>query len=63
MLGDTPDDMRAARAAGAVPIGVLAPTGARPRDAVAVELATAGLIRSGASRVLRNPQELDGLLR
>ena len=45
LVGDTPDDVRAARAAGVVPLGIVAPG----EDAVA---ATATLTASGAGRVL-----------
>lgn len=52
MLGDTPDDQRAARSAGVVPIGVLAPS----------EVHREPLIRAGASRVLVSPESLEALL-
>lgn len=55
MLGDTPDDIRAARAAGVVPLGVPAP-GEDP-------LAAAGtLTAAGAARVLGSTPELEVLL-
>ncbi len=55
-LGDTPDDMRAARAAGVVPVGFLAPGEAADegRDALA---------RAGAGRVVASFGELEGILR
>ena len=49
MVGDTPDDVRAARAAGVVPLGVLAPGDTDPEP----------LSRAGAARVLPS---LDALL-
>lgn len=51
MVGDTPDDIQAARAAGVVPIGMI-PPGESP-DAL-----TASLSRSGAARVIRSLEEL-----
>lgn len=55
MLGDTPDDLVAARAAGAVPIGVVAPT----EDP---ERAAETLGRAGAARVVRELAELDKVM-
>ncbi len=55
MIGDMPDDVRAARAAGVVPLGVLAPGDA------AAELAPP-LRRAGAARVLEKFSELRDLL-
>ncbi|MCB9664812.1 MAG: TIGR01548 family HAD-type hydrolase [Alphaproteobacteria bacterium] len=55
LVGDTPDDVRAARAAGVVPVGVVAP-GADPMRAMGV------LTSAGASRVLRHPDALLELL-
>jgi histidinol-phosphate aminotransferase len=55
MVGDTPDDVRAARAAGVVPIGVPAPGD----DA---EAAGRALVAAGAGRVLGHPAEVEGLL-
>jgi histidinol-phosphate aminotransferase len=55
MLGDTPDDARAARAAGVVPIGVVAP-------GEAVDRATATLLGAGAARVLPTLTALEPLL-
>jgi histidinol-phosphate aminotransferase len=43
MVGDTPDDARAARAAGALPLGVIAP--GDPRDVVVPALVAAGAAR------------------
>lgn len=55
MIGDTPDDIRAARRAGVVPVGVLlAHQQAEARDV---------LIRAGAARVLSDLDELEALLR
>ena len=52
MVGDTPDDLVAARAAGVVPLGVCAPG----------EAATDRLLAAGAARVLSTPSALDALL-
>ncbi len=50
MVGDTPDDVRAARAAGVVPLGVVAPgDGDGARDA---------LLAAGAARVLSDLEQL-----
>jgi histidinol-phosphate aminotransferase len=54
MLGDTVDDVRAARAAGVVPLGVVAPG----ED---VAEATERLLRAGAARVLVRPEDVGGL--
>ncbi|MES1259991.1 MAG: aminotransferase class I/II-fold pyridoxal phosphate-dependent enzyme, partial [Gemmatimonadota bacterium] len=51
MIGDTPDDVRAARAAGALPLGVIA-----PEDAAAVM--TPALFAAGAARVYNTVEEL-----
>lgn len=51
MVGDTPDDIRAARAAAVLPIGILAP-GDDPA------LARSALADAGASRILANVNEL-----
>ena len=51
MIGDTPDDIVAARAAGVVPLGIRAPGDAAPAETA--------LIRAGAARVL---PDLDALL-
>ncbi|MFN9275803.1 MAG: HAD family hydrolase, partial [Planctomycetota bacterium] len=56
MLGDTVDDVAAARAAGVVPIGVVAPGDDQER-------AQATLAGAGAARVLLRAEELGGLLR
>jgi HAD superfamily phosphatase len=52
MVGDTPDDARAARAADVLPLGILAPDGA---DAVSAD----DLIASGCARILNDLQELE----
>jgi phosphoglycolate phosphatase-like HAD superfamily hydrolase len=53
MLGDTPDDVEAARAAGVIPIGVVAPGDepARARESL-----------RNAARILDKPGDLEGLL-
>lgn len=55
MLGDTPDDMAAARSAAVVPVGVMPPGEGRPeyKDA---------LVRAGAARVLELPGAFEELL-
>ena len=53
LLGDTPDDIEAARAAGVVPIGVVAP-GDDPEQSRAT--------LRGAARVLDRTTDLEGLL-
>lgn len=55
MVGDTPDDAAAARAAGVLPLGILPPD---PDDAVPAD----ELIASGCSRVLSGLDELEELL-
>lgn len=55
MVGDTPDDIVAARRAGVVPIGVVPPGGDFPDCERA-------LLAAGAARVLRNLQALEDLL-
>ncbi|RPJ83803.1 MAG: HAD family hydrolase, partial [Acidobacteria bacterium] len=55
LVGDTPDDVVAARSAGVVPIGVVAP--GHPPEAM-----RRALMESGAARVLTNLSELEGLL-
>ena len=55
MLGDTPDDVRAARGAGVVPLGVVT-----PGENVAV--AGAALLSSGAARVLVAGAEVEEVL-
>lgn len=52
MVGDTPDDLCAARAAGVVPLGILAPGDAAPEP----------LFRAGAARVLPSLSSLLELL-
>ncbi len=56
LVGDTPDDVRAARAAGVVPLGVLAP-GEGPADGEAGEI----LLRAGAARVLDHVDQIEEL--
>ena len=56
MIGDTVDDVRAARDAGVVPLGVLAPAEPAP------ETARAQLLSSGAARVLTRLEDLSELL-
>jgi phosphoglycolate phosphatase-like HAD superfamily hydrolase len=51
-VGDTPDDARAARSAGALPLGVLAPGEHDPLP----------LHRAGAGRVLTDPNAVETLL-
>jgi hypothetical protein len=51
-VGDTPDDARAARSAGALPLGVLAPG---EHDPLPVHAA-------GAGRVLTDPNAVETLL-
>lgn len=56
MIGDTPDDIRAARSAGVIPIGVVAP--GDPASSI-----TDSLFGAGAARVLENTSQIEGLLR
>ncbi len=55
MVGDTPDDMRAARAAGVVPIGVAAPSDER---AMALRVLTA----AGSARVLDTIDQIEEMV-
>jgi phosphoglycolate phosphatase-like HAD superfamily hydrolase len=55
MIGDTPDDIRAARGAGVVPLGVRAPCDTTPATADA-------LAHAGAARVLPSIEALDACL-
>jgi HAD superfamily hydrolase (TIGR01548 family) len=55
LLGDTPDDIVAARSAGVVPIGVVAP--GHPPDAM-----RRALMEAGAARVLADLSELEGMV-
>lgn len=55
MVGDTPDDIVAARGAGVVPIGIVPPGGDGPAGDRA-------LLAAGAARVLRDLQDLEDLL-
>jgi len=54
MIGDTPDDMQAARAAGVVPIGMIAPN----EESQVMEPA---LFDAGAARILNHLHELETL--
>jgi len=56
MIGDTPDDIRSCRAAGAVPLGVIAPQD--DRDSM-----SSALLAAGAARVLTGLEQLEELLR
>jgi len=56
MLGDTPDDMRAARAAGVLPLAVLAPSDSP-------EVAEPALLAAGAGRMLGALSGLEELVR
>jgi len=55
MIGDTPDDVRAARAAGALPLGVIAP-------ADAPDVMMPALLAAGAARVFTTVEELSTCL-
>lgn len=55
MLGDTPDDMAAARSAAVVPVGLMPPGEGRSEYKGA-------LVRAGAARVLESPGDLEELL-
>jgi phosphoglycolate phosphatase-like HAD superfamily hydrolase len=55
MIGDTPDDVRAAAAAGVLPLAILAP-GANP------DTHEAALIEAGAVTILENVEALLGLI-
>jgi HAD superfamily hydrolase (TIGR01548 family) len=52
MIGDTPDDIRAARAAGVLPVGVML-------DGEGSEEAALAMTRAGAAGVLTSPAELE----
>lgn len=56
LVGDTPDDVRAARAAGVVPLGVVAP-------ADDPDTASEALLGAGAARVLQKLDDIEELLR
>ncbi|HEY6629168.1 MAG TPA: HAD family hydrolase, partial [Acidimicrobiia bacterium] len=53
MLGDTPDDLTAARAAGVIPIGVIAPGDDPKRSRLSLR---------NAARILENTNQLEALL-
>lgn len=55
LVGDTPDDMTAARRAGVIPLGVVAPGDAAPET-------TDRLVGAGAARVLASLDDLEDLL-
>ena len=55
MVGDTPDDVRAALGAGVLPVGVPAPGGSTERR-------KAALLAAGAAAVLERPTDLEELL-
>ncbi len=55
MVGDTPDDIQAARAAGVVPLGVVSPCDDP-------QLGREMLLAGGAARVLQNLDQLEGML-
>lgn len=55
MIGDTPDDVRAARAAGVVPLGIIAPSDES-------SITSERLLAVGAARVLNTLAELEELL-
>ncbi len=55
MIGDTPDDVRCARRAGLLPLGILAPGDPGSRM-------TAALLGAGAARVLSSLDDLESLL-
>ena len=58
MVGDTPDDVVAARSAGVVPLAVLGPA----ERAVSAERSRDALLACGAARVLDSLAELEALL-
>jgi phosphoglycolate phosphatase-like HAD superfamily hydrolase len=57
MIGDTPDDINAARSAGVIPIGIPPPPTGEPAGAT-----HDALMRAGAARVLDSLNELETLL-
>lgn len=65
MLGDTPDDVRAAKRAGVVPLGVLdfeLTDEADRREGAEFEAMSAALLGAGAARVITRMSELEELL-
>jgi phosphoglycolate phosphatase-like HAD superfamily hydrolase len=54
MLGDTPDDIRAARGAGVVPLGILPPGGG--------DLRRQALESAGAGAILNGIEELEEMI-
>ena len=55
LIGDTPDDIRAARSAGALPLGVVAP-GDTP------DTMTPALLAAGAAQVYHTVEEITSCL-
>ncbi len=64
MLGDTPDDVRSARAARVLPLGLAAPCdlGSVPGPEQEADSMVHALLSAGAGRVLSDPSDLVGLL-
>ncbi len=62
MIGDTPDDARAARGAGVVPLGILPPGEPLPVPGGATTDPREILLRAGCARVLGTLRELEELL-
>jgi phosphoglycolate phosphatase-like HAD superfamily hydrolase len=60
MVGDMPDDLAAARAAGVVPLGVCAPGDAT--DPVSARRTAGRLVAAGAARILSDLSDLEDLL-
>lgn len=64
-LGDTVDDAHAARAAGVIPIGVIAPISERLEPSQSItrdELERDRLLQAGCARVLSSPTQIEDLL-
>ncbi len=62
LIGDTPDDIRSASAAGALGVGAIAPDPLRPAGASSVERTRCALYAAGAGAVLNQLSELQDLL-